>query len=321
MVLPSFYDPTKVGDLYLERAARVADEAHHTRQSLGIKPASQDSFRVAAFGIDCQVGFCLPGASLFVPGAVDDMRRAIEWLYRNLPQLTGLYLSLDTHRLFQIFHPVWWVGPDGNHPAPFTTITTSEVRSGRWIPQMRQDLCLEYVERLEATGRLALTVWPYHTLLGGVSHALVPALMEASIFHSVARAEQTHFETKGSHALTENYSVLAPEVRELGGETVGTFNQSFLDLLMSHDRVYVFGEAKSHCVLATLEDIRKSAADPKLLDRVYILEDAMSPVLPPPLEPLPESLDFPRLANDALRRFAASGMHVVQTTDPLPGRE
>jgi nicotinamidase-related amidase len=163
-----------------------------------------------------------------------------------------------------------------------------------------------------------LTIWPYHTLLGGVTHALVPALMEAAIFHSVGRSQQTHFETKGTHAMTENYSVLAPEVRELGGKSIGTFNAAFYRMLMEYDRIYVFGQAKSHCVLSTLADMKAHilGTDPKLADKIYILEDAMSPVPPPPISPLPVALDFPRIADEAMREFAAAGMHIVRTTDP-----
>jgi hypothetical protein len=43
----------------------------------------------------------------------------------------------------------------------------------------------------------------------------------------------------------------------------------------------------------------------------------MSPVPPPPLDPLPPALDFPRVADEALRTFAAAGMRIVRTTDPV----
>src|SRR5262249_10549070 len=154
-------------------------------------------------------------------------------------------------------------------------------------------------------GKYVLTIWPYHTLLGGLSHALVPALMEAAIFHSIARKHQTHFETKGTHAMTENYSVLSPEVTERGGQVVGSFNTPFFKMLMDYDRIYVFGQAKSHCVLSTLNDIREHVqkTDPALADKVWILEDAMSPVPAPPLDPLPAHLDFPRIAERAIEEF------------------
>jgi nicotinamidase-related amidase len=319
MPLPTFYDASKVREVYIERAGLVAEAADAWKRKHSVAPASQDKLRIAAFGIDAQIGFCTPGASLFVPGAVEDTARAIEWLYRNLDRITQVAFSLDTHRVFQIFHPAWWIDDQGKHPAPLTSISLADVREGKWKPVAHPAECIEYVKRLEAAGKYVLTVWPYHTLLGGVSHALVPALMEAAMFHAFVRSAQTHFETKGTHAMTENYSVLAPEVTELGGKSVGTFNAAFFKMLMEFDRVYVFGQAKSHCVLSTLRDMQEHIAgtDPRLMDKIYILEDATSPVPAPPLDPLPPALDFPRIADRAFAELKAAGMHIVKTTDPI----
>ncbi len=319
MSSPSFYQRDAVPSLYIERSALVAEEAAQWRKQGKVQPAEQDKFRIAAFGIDCQVGFCTPGASLFVPGAVEDTQRTIDWLYTNLSQITSLYFSLDTHRAFQIFHPSFWRDAEGNAPAPLTSISQKDVRQGRWTPIDHREACLEYCQKLEEGGRYVLTIWPYHTLLGGVSHALVPALMEAALFHSLARQSQTHFETKGEHPLTENYSVLSPEVHELRGNSVGCFQEAFLRKLLAYDRIYVFGQASSHCVLSTLRDIQEylEVHDPSQLSKFWILQDATSPVPAPPLDPLPAALNFPAIAHQALEAFAKSGMHIAKTTDPL----
>jgi nicotinamidase-related amidase len=318
--MPNFYETDRVRELYLERSVLVSDAARQYRIQHKVQPSGSDKFRIAAFGIDCQVSFCTPGASLFVPGAVEDMQRAVNWIYSHLDKITGLHFSMDTHRVFQIFHPAWWTDAQGNSPPPFTAIRYDDVRAGRWQPIAHPRECLEYCRRLESTGKYVLTIWPYHTLLGSAGHALVPAVMEAAMFHSVVRRHQTHFETKGTHAMTENYSVLSPEVRELGGQSVGGFNTSFFKMLMDYDRIYVFGEAKSHCVLSTLQDIRQEiqATDPSLASKIWILEDAMSPVPAPPISPLPPDLDFPRLAEAAMNDFRKAGMQIVKTTDPLP---
>lgn len=317
--LPSFYDASKVRDVYVERVALVSEAAGELANKHEVTPASHDRPRIAAFGIDCQVAFCTPGASLFVPGAVEDTTRTIEWLYANLPRITQLAFSLDTHLVFQIFHPAWWVDDEGNHPAPFTNISARDVRDSRWKPIAHPAACLEYVEQLERSGKYVLTVWPYHALLGGVSHALVPALMEAAMFHALVRQAQTRFETKGALAMTENYSVFAPEVRELGGKTVGTFNTPFFEMLMEFDRVYVFGQAKSHCVLSTLRDMQRhiERTDPGLVDKIYVLEDATSPVAAPPIDPLPPAVDFARVAGEGFAALEAAGMHIVTTRDSI----
>ncbi len=317
--IPAIYEKKLVSEVYIERASVVADLAEEHAKKYGVLPAAQDKFRICAFGIDAQVGFCTPGASLFVPGAVEDTDRAIRFIYQNLDKITALHFSMDTHRVFQIFHPAFWIDAHGKHPGPFTPISHEDVKTGKWQPISHPKEALEYTKKLETSGKYTLNVWPYHTLLGGLSHALVPALMEASIFHAVARRHQTHFETKGTHAMTENYSVLSPEVQELGGKAVGGFNTAFFRMLMEYDRIYVYGQAKSHCVLSTLNDMRDHirSVDPALMDKVWILEDAMSPVPAPPIDPLPPSLDFPKIAERAIADLARAGMHVVKTTDPI----
>ncbi len=317
--LPSFYRAEDVPTLYVERGGLVADEALQYRGKHSIAPASDDSFRVAVFGIDCQVGFCHPEASLFVPGAVEDTQRSIEWIYQNLHQISALYFSLDTHQVFQIFHPSWWVNEKGEHPAPFSVISAADVEAGTYRALYEQEASLEYCRKLESAGKYVLTVWPYHTLLGGTSHALMPALMEAALFHSVTRQQQTHFEMKGQHPQTENYSVFSPEVKTLSRRSVGRFNRTFFDTLLAYDRVYVMGQASSHCVLSSLKDMhdRVLATDPSLMSKIWILEDAMSPVTPPPLKPLPDSLNFPAIAKQALQSFASAGMQITRTTETM----
>ena len=74
----------------------------------------------------------------------------------------------------------------------------------------RSATSLHYTRALEASGKYELTIWPYHAMLGGIGHALVPAVEEAIFFHSVARRSQPAFQQKGTSPLTEHYSVLGP---------------------------------------------------------------------------------------------------------------
>lgn len=313
--LPSFFEPAKTGQLWIERADRVAEEAARYQKTYAVEPAVNDKEKVAVFGIDTQVGFMHPQGSLFVPGAVEDANRAIEFIYRNLDRITTLQFSLDTHRIFQIFHPSFWMDENGNPPAPFTAITTSDIRSGKWRAVQNPKLAFEYCAALERDGKKVLVVWPYHTLLGGASHALLPAIMEAAIFHALVRKSQTHFESKGSHTMTENYSVLEPEVKQLGQAVVGEFNTAFFELLMRYDKIYVWGEASSHCVLETVSSLQRevSSRDKSLLRKIYLLEDAMSPV--PAMGG--GELDFPEVARKAIAQFRDAGINVVKTTDTL----
>ncbi|MDH7479822.1 MAG: hypothetical protein QHH02_07420, partial [Syntrophomonadaceae bacterium] len=84
--LPAFFDESMADQLYLPRYSQIMQEAI----AAGIPPAAADKTRIAVFIIDMQVGFCNPGASLFVPGAVEDTVRACRFIYRNLKKISRL---------------------------------------------------------------------------------------------------------------------------------------------------------------------------------------------------------------------------------------
>jgi hypothetical protein len=71
--------------------------------------------------------------------------------------------------------------------------------------------------------------------------------------------------------------------------------------------------------LSTLNDLQQHvlATDPRLAEKIWILEDAMSPVPAPPIDPLPDHLNFPKVADAAIERWRDAGMKVVRTTDPV----
>lgn len=320
--VPSFYDAKEVDKVFLPRYEIILKEAIDYRKRFKIKPSSEDNHRIALFSIDEQIGFCIPGASLFVPGSVEDSQKGCEFIYHNLDVLSEIHYSMDTHRAFQIFFPTFWVDKDGNHPQPFTIITIDDIKTGKWKPALYPIEAEAYVQELQNSGKYVLIIWPFHTMLGSVDHALVPAAFEAILFHSIARQKQTGFETKGTHPLTENYSVLEPEVKQIksGGSIVnlGQFNTKFFKALMENDRVYLKGEAKSHCVKATIESLLNQILqdDPNLVKKVYLLEDCMSSV--PAVRDGKGNLlspDFPQLADEAIEKFRDAGMNVAKADD------
>ena len=82
---------------------------------------------------------------------------------------------------------------------------------------------------------------------------------------------------------------------------------------MEFDAVIIAGQAKSHCVAWTIDDLLTEiqAQDPKLAQKVYLLEDCTSPVV------VPGVVDFTNQANAAFQRFADAGMHLVKSTDAI----
>src|SRR5262249_37898179 len=135
------------------------------------------------------------------------------------------------------------------------------------------------------------------------------------------RGAKNWMEVKGGHALTENYSVLAPEVLlRWDGQPLAQRNTQFIQTLLDADVVIIAGQAASHCVKSSIEDLLSeiNAKDESLARQVHCLEDCLSGVaVPDPARPGQFLFDFTPQAEDALRRFAAAGMNVVRSSDPI----
>ena len=326
--VPPHFDPDsleKVWRVPYEDRARDAEAWSSEHQ---LRPAVEDSPRVCLVVVDVQNTFCVPGFELFVAGrsgraAVDDNRRLCEFLYRNLDAVTQIVPTLDTHQAMQVFHAVWLVDAEGRHPDPYTLVSAAEVAEGRWQidPAVAEGLGLDldyarrhlayYTRELEKSGKYQLTIWPYHAMLGGVGHALVSAVEEAIFFHTIARRSQPDFQPKGRSPLTEHYSVLGPEVtRGPDGELLGGRNSPLLEKLFAFDAVVIAGQAKSHCVAWTIDDLLASPFR-EVAEKVYLLQDCTSPVV------VPDVVDYTDEADAAFARFAEAGMHVVRSTEPI----
>jgi nicotinamidase-related amidase len=131
-------------------------------------------------------------------------------------------------------------------------------------------------------------------------------------FHAIARQSPTRVEIKGRNALTENYSVLRPEVgTDAAGAAIERANLALVDQLLSFDELIVAGEAKSHCVEWTVEDLLSEARvrDPALARKLLLLEDCTSPVV------VPGVVDFTEQADAAFARFAQLGARRARSTD------
>ncbi len=328
--VPAHFDSRRVGEVWRVPYEDRAQQATAWAEEHAIAPAAEDSFRVCLLAVDVQNTFCIPGFELFVAGrsgmgAVDDNRRLCEFAYRNLGTITQVLPSLDTHRAMQVFHAIWLVDEHGDHPAPYTLVSAEDVEQGRWRlnPEVARALGLDlayaqrhlahYTRALAQGGKYDLTVWPYHAILGGVGHALVSAVEEAIFFHGIARFSQPGFQVKGDNPLTEHYSMLGPEVT-VGpdGDLVARRNTELVERLLTFDVVVVAGQAKSHCLAWTIDDLLQDEdVREALAERTYLLEDCTSPVV------VPGVVDYADQAAAAFERYAAAGMHVVSSTDPI----
>jgi nicotinamidase-related amidase len=331
--IPPHFNREKVRELWRVSYQEIATEAEIFAQQYDIQPAVTDQNRICLLLIDVQNTFCIPDFELFVGGktgngAVEDNQRLCEFIYRHLGVITTIIPTLDTHTAMQIFHPIFWVNAQGEHPTPAATnITPTDIEQGIWQvnPAVAHSLtngdyellikqALHYVKQLSQNGKYPLIVWPYHSMLGGIGHALVSSVEEAIFFHSIARQSQAQFELKGENPFTENYSILRPEVL-IGwdNQPIGKKNTNLIQQLLKYDAVIIAGQAKSHCVAWTIEDLLTEIkqVDSTLTKKIYLLEDCTSPVV------VPGVVDYTEQANTIFTRFADAGMHIIKSTEEL----
>lgn len=338
--IPAHYDAANARQFaYRPDAQALFDAAAAFRREEHLLPAASDPLRTHLVLIDAQRDFCFPEGTLYVGGrsgrgAMDDNDRIARFIYQNLGAISEITCTLDSHLPFQIFFAPFWVDRAGEPLRPHRTISVDEIRAGDVAPNPdivdsvgAPDLAwlkaqvLFYCESLARAGKYVLYLWPPHVLLGGDGHVLAGVIQEARLFHAYVRGARNGVEIKGMHALTENYSVFSPEVLlNHDGASLAIRNGALLDALLREDRLIVAGQASSHCVKSSIDDLLDAirARDKKLAQRVYVLEDAMSAVaVPDPAKPGTFLADFTGAAEDALGRFHDAGMRIVRTTTPV----
>ena len=333
--LPPHFDADRVDKVWRIPYQERQREAQEWAEEHAVCPASEDDFRTCLLLVDVQNTFCIPDYELFVGGrsgngAVADNIRLCQFIYRNLPNISKIACTMDTHTAMQIFHEVFWINDAGEHPIPLQTLITQEdIETGKWRvnPAVVESLMGDqnryewlkaygehYVKVLTVAGKYPLAIWPYHAMLGGIGHAVVSAVDEACFFHTIARKAQIHYEIKGQNPLTENYSVLRPEVlNDPDGKPIAERNSAFLQMLLEYDRVIIAGQAKSHCVAWTVSDLLEEIQkiDIALAKKVYLVDDLTSPVV------VPGIVDYTEPADAVFAKVADAGMHIVESTAPI----
>ena len=301
--MSDYYTPERIGQLYapdVAAATTAGTEAH-------LSPSALDISRIYLLLIDVQVDFVHEDGALAVPGAVEDTRRLVDWIYQHVGEITTIGASLDSHLPFQIFHPAWWIDDEGEHPLPFTEITSADIEAEKWQPLVMPDWSLEYTRHLEEEAKKVLMVWPYHVLIGTPGQSLVPAVYEAIAYHSTARQAQPDMLTKGTIPQTEHYSIMEPEVKvDMPG---GDVNTEFMDKLAEYDLIYVAGQAKSHCVLETVASMMRYYPS-ETVSKIRLLTDTMSSVVHP-------DIDFNAVTDETFARFQKNGLMLTTTQTDL----
>jgi len=257
--------------------------------------------------VDCQKDFTEKSTgALYVNGAENDMDRLALMISRLKNKLDDIHCTLDSHTLYHIANPIYWVNSSGKNPNPFTIITVEDIENGTWTPSVPNTYkkSLEYVRALKAGGRYDLCIWNPHCRIGTSGHAIHNSVMDALTDWEKSPAI-VNMVTKGSNPFTEAYSVVKSEVPD--PEDVSTqLNTDFIKTLEKADIIAVAGEASSHCVANSVFDIADSFGDDSFVKKIVFLKDASSPVT-----------GFEHLEKDFLDKMIKRGMKLSTTVDFL----
>jgi nicotinamidase-related amidase len=190
------------------------------------------------------------------------------------------------------------------HPQPFTAIPSQDVIDKKWVPRsdfhilpgtidervfgpldkfLKDDgsdeidlykYAVEYTTRLEKNGRFQLFIWPEHCLIGSPGHCVVKEVRDALEQWSTTTGGSVEWVLKGQNLLTESYSAIEADV-PVNKET--SFNDNLHTSLLKSDKLFVAGQASSHCVSYTTKSIVDRWPQDQL-SQITLLTDCMSAV-------------------------------------------
>jgi len=266
--------------------------------------------------IDPQNDFCDPAGALYVgdsvnkTGACEDIIRLSNMITRLRSKIDDIHVTLDSHHLIHIAHPIFWRDHNGNHPAPFTLITSNDVNKGVWTTTSPRfiKLAKNYVEKLEKNNRYVLCIWPPHCLIGSWGHNIHPTL-----FKTLLEWEEKEFGfidilTKGSNYGTEHYSAVQADVPDATDPTT-MLNLDFGGIVRTLERADIVafsGQALSHCVANSIRDIINNFNDASAIKKMVLLKDTMTSVS-----------GFEKLGQDFINEMISRGMQVCNADDFL----
>lgn len=256
--------------------------------------------------IDPQNDFCHHHGALFVPGADKDAGRLANCLRRLKDQITDIHVTLDSHHLVDIAHPIFWEDSNGKHPNPFTLISKDDVVGGKWHPKNPAwaKRALDYVTTLEVNKRYMLCIWPPHCLIGSWGHNVCDPVYKA-ITEWEEDFNMVDYVTKGSNLWTEHYSAVQADVPD--AKDPGTsLNIGLIEILQKAPLIALSGEALSHCVANTVRDIANNFGEENI-KKMVLLTDTTSSVP-----------GFEKLGEDFLKEMKGRGMQVCESKDFNP---
>jgi nicotinamidase/pyrazinamidase len=230
--------------------------------------------------IDPQNDFCdIPGAALPVAGAVADMCRLVSFLQST--HMDAVTVTLDSHPSVAVERTTFWKTEAGDAPAPFTFVTEADVASGKLLTRNAAltPKVTAMLQQLAQRGRPGLVVWPVHCVTGTWGHNIYPALAQQLAQWEFAQQRAVRKVLKGEYPLTEHFGVFEADAPDADVASTQFNTQLARDLTQGVDVLFLAGEAGSHCVASSFDQLASFLDTPTgARPRVVLLSDCMSPV-------------------------------------------
>ncbi|WP_163920055.1 hypothetical protein [Photobacterium sp. Alg240-V54] len=242
--------------------------------------------------------------ALPVPHSWEDAQRLARFIHQQQTNINNIVVTLDSHHEYDIAHAIYWQNKLGQHPAPFTLISYQDIVDGLWQPTDLKQLnhVLEYTQSLEQTGKYSLIIWPTHCVIDSVGHTVVAPIQTAIENWEKQKNISRHTISKGENPHTEHYGGCEAEY-PLHDDIKTQFDPQLATLVVQSDRVFISGQALSHCVASTVEQmIDKLPRDD--IRKLTILIDTTSAVA-----------GFEKQAQAFVERMLALGVNIANTTD------
>lgn len=239
------------------------------------------------FIIDMQNDFTTKEGSLYVNGSENDVNNLCEFIKKNRNAIETIITSQDRHYQYNICHPKFWVDENGEHPLPFTEISSADIAKDKFRPYDESILTyiMNYFNKLSNLNKKH-TIWPYHCICGLCNMETKGCKLNSDLLQSIQRWEGQRYGNiwyrlyKGENPYTEQYSVFTPfyeaKCENYEVDTNVIIFKDFLKQIDVDDRIFIAGEAQTHCVKETLKDMMHYFPD--YMSRVVILTDCMSPI-------------------------------------------
>lgn len=270
--------------------------------------------------VDPQNSFCeivptdqqqiVHNGELFVAGADSDMVRLRKFMDSFKESFHRIIVTVDTHQNWHIGHPIWWIDKDGKHPEPFEKIILknnfAETDDYRFVGK-REYTTSQRLKIQWATFYLSKVkthiVWPPHCLFGTPGNNINAGVLDFILNWELTHKKGADYLLKGIDEDIEQYSAF--DRVDLRSAMCGIHTPPHThvnNIFTCLKRIFIAGEALSHCVLATINDIVKQ--NPALLSKMVLLSDATS-IIP----------GFESETEAKINDLKKQGLTVAKTTD------